>query len=59
MLQTNGSIAVQAMVFNDQETVYNEANGQILPINQSMDETDECLRVSSQELAAAHTSLPF
>ena len=33
ILQTVGSIAVQAMVFNDQERLDNEAAGQTLPSN--------------------------
>ena len=33
ILQTDGCIAVQAMVFNDQEKLDNEAAGQTLPSN--------------------------
>ena len=33
LLQTIGSFAVQAMVFNDQEKFGNEAGGQTLPSN--------------------------
>ena len=41
ILQTVGSIAEQALVFNGQEKLDNEAAGQTLPSSYSVDETDE------------------
>ena len=41
ILQTLRNIAVQAMVFNDQEKLDNEAVGQTLASNYPVDETDE------------------
>ena len=41
IFHTDGSIAVHAVVFNDQEKLENEAAVQKLPSNESVEETDE------------------